>query len=265
MSIFKKMLASIGIGAAKVDTRLYDDNVIPGGLLNGEVDVTGGNVSQEIDEIYLYVATQYKRESGDGFASAKSIRTYREECKLLKHRVSEAFTIQPKENRVIPFSLTVPYETPVTFSSSEVYLRTGLDIAMAINPRDWDNIQVHPHPLMQKVLDAVNYLGFHLYQVDCEYNPRLGEIFPFIQDFEFRPMGKYLERLDELEVIFYLQPNQLEVFLQIDKRVRGFGSLMEEAFNLDERYTRFYVRPEDLEYPTNNLADKIDEIIQSRL
>ncbi len=257
MSVFKKILASVGFGAAKVDTRLYKDSVCPGETLDGEVYVKGGDVSQEIDEIYLYVATRYKRESND--------TTYEEECKLLKHRASGAFTVQPKEERVIPFSLTIPYQTPLTFFRTNVYIRTGLDIARAMNPRDWDNIQVQPHPLMQKVFEAVENLGFHLYQVDCEYNPHLGNLYPFVQDFEFHPTGKYRGRLDELEVIFSWQSNELEVLLQIDKRVRGLGSFMEEAFGMDERYARFSVTSENLEYSAGHLAERIDEIIQSRL
>ncbi len=83
MSIFKKLLASVGIGAAKVDTRLYDELVIPGEMLNGEVYITGGDVSQEIDDIYLSVATQYKREVDDS--------TVTEECVLIKYNLSERF------------------------------------------------------------------------------------------------------------------------------------------------------------------------------
>jgi sporulation-control protein len=45
---------------------------------------------------------------------------------------------------------------------------------MAINPKDWDYISIHPHPLMQQVLNALDILGFRLYQAECEYSPRWG-------------------------------------------------------------------------------------------
>jgi len=257
MSIFKKILASVGIGAAKVDTRLYDDSVIPGEMLNGEVYITGGDVSQDIDDIYLSIATQYKREVDD--------TTVTEECVLLKYCLSERFSLQPKEAKVIPFSFQLPHETPLTVGQQPVYLRTGLDISSAIDPKDTDYIQVRPHPLMQLVLDAVENLGFQLYKVDCEYNPHFGGRYPFVQEFEFRPIGNYQGYLDELEVIFSLDSDQLAVFLEIDKRARGFGGFLQEAFDMDERYVRFQVTGDYLNYPLGELEAMIDGIIQSHL
>lgn len=255
MSMFKKLLASIGIGAAKVDARLYDDSLVPGEMLNGEVYISGGDVSQEIDDIYLYVATQYKREVDDS--------TVTQECVLVKYCLSERFQLQPNEEKIIPFSFQLPYETPLTVGNQPVYLRTGLDISSAIDPNDTDYLQVRPHPLMQRVLDAIENLGFQLAKVDCEYNPRFGGSYPFVQEFEFRPTGKYRSRLDELEVIFSLNANELEVFLELDKRARGFGSFLEEAFDMDERYVRLWVTPAELNSSLGDLEARIDEVIQT--
>lgn len=254
MSIFKKLLASVGIGAAKVDTHLYDDSLILGEIINGEVYITGGDVSQDIDDIYLYLATEYKREVDDN--------TVTEECVLVKHCLSERFNLQPKEAKVIPFSFQLPYETPLTLRNQPVYVRTGLDISLAVDPKDTDYIQVRPHPLMQTVLDAIENLGFQLYKVDCEYNPHFGSTYPFVQEFEFRPIGNYRGRLDELEVIFTLNSDLLEVFLELDKRARGFGGFLQEAFDMDERYVRFQVTPD---YSLGELEAMIDDIIQSHL
>ena len=254
MSIFKKLLASVGIGAAKVDTHLYDDSLIPGEIINGEVYITGGDVSQDIDDIYLYLATEYKREVDDN--------TVTEECVLVKHCLSERISLQPKEAKVIPFSFQLPYETPLTLRNQPVYLRTGLDISLAVDPKDTDYIQVRPHPLMQTVLDAIENLGFQLYKVDCEYNPYFGSPYPFVQEFEFRPIGNYRGRLDEVEVIFTLNSDLLEVFLELDKRARGFGGFLQEAFDMDERYVRFQVTPD---YSLGELEAMIDDIIQSHL
>lgn len=35
MSFFKKMLASVGVGAAKVNTELHTPEVTPGGIITG--------------------------------------------------------------------------------------------------------------------------------------------------------------------------------------------------------------------------------------
>jgi sporulation-control protein len=254
MSTFKKILASAGIGAAKVDTRLYEATTIPGGKLAGEVHIFGGDVAQDIEQIYLYVATQYKRESGDS--------TFSEECKLIKHQVSPGFTINRQEEKVIPVSIEIPYQTPLTLGEQQVYIRTGLDIAIAINPKDWDFISIQPHPLMQKFLDALKFLGFHLYKSDCQHNARLGRGYPFVQELEFKPRGKYQNKLDELEVVFYLEENQLEVLLEIDRRARGLTSWVEEALDIDERYARLYVSPTELNQPLHNLTSKIENVLQ---
>ena len=57
---FKKLLASVGIGQAKVDTILFDEVVEPGGILTGEIQIQGGQVDQEIDKIDLCLRTRAK-------------------------------------------------------------------------------------------------------------------------------------------------------------------------------------------------------------
>jgi len=253
MSMFKKLLASVGIGSAKVDARLSKESFVPGETVNGEVLVVGGDVAQDVDDIYMYLVTHYEREVNDD--------KVKEECILLKYLLAERFTLQPKEEKVLRFEFQLPYETPLTLGRQPVYLRTGLDIKNAVDPGDSDYIEVKPHPLMSKVLDAVTSVGFQLYKVDCEYNRHLGRNYPFVQEFEYRPTGKYRGGLEELEVIFFLKENELEVLLQIDKRARGFLGALEEAFNLDERYARFRITRDDLSRSTDDIADVIDKLI----
>lgn len=257
MSIFKKMLASVGIGAAKVDARTEKDSFIPGELVKGEVYISGGDVAQEIDEIYMYVVTHYEKEYQD--------KKTKEECTLLKYRLSEKILLEPGAKIVLPFSFPLPYQTPLTMGRQPVYLRTGLDIKNALDPGDSDFIEVRPHPLMEKVLDAIQSIGFQLYKVDCEYNRHLGRDYPFVQEFEFRPIGPLRNRIEELEAIFYLNADGMEVLLEVDKRARGFFGALEEAFNLDERYVRFRLYNADLSRPTIDLANEIERLILSKI
>lgn len=257
MSFFKKILASVGVGSAKVDARLHNDVLIPGELITGEVHIEGGDIEQEIDDIYMYVITHYEREYDN--------KKVKEECILAKQLLSAKFKLMPKEEKILTFSFPLPYETPLTMGRQPVYLRTGLDIKNAIDPGDSDFIQVLPHPLMEKVLDAVQSIGFQLFKVDCEYNRHLGRKYPFVQEFEFRPTGKYRSRLEELEVVFFLKDTELEVFMELDKRARGFFGAMEEAFNMDERYVRFRLTDADLSRPQTQLAEYLDEMIQRNI
>ncbi|MBD2090092.1 sporulation protein [Microcoleus sp. FACHB-1515] len=256
MSTFKKLLASVGIGAATVDTCLVEA-AVPGEILSGEVYVTGGDVTQEIEKIYLQLATKYKRERGDS--------TYYERCVLLKHQLNESFTIQPREQKVFSIALPIPRQTPLTIAGQEVYIRTGLDIPLALDPKDWDAIAIQPHPLMRQVFDALDLLGFQLYKSDCEYHPRLGKGYPFVQELEFKSYGKYQRQLDELEVIFALEARQLVVYLEIDRRANNFAGWLNEAFDMDESYDRLYVNLTDLNQSVRHLANEIERVLQKHL
>ena len=57
MSFFNKMLASVGIGSAKVDTKLEKSSYEAGEQIKGEVEIYGGNVEQQVNAIYLTIYT----------------------------------------------------------------------------------------------------------------------------------------------------------------------------------------------------------------
>ena len=52
-SVFRKLLSSIGIGGAKVDTRLSAESLMPGEPVSGVVYIFGGDEAQEFNRIYL--------------------------------------------------------------------------------------------------------------------------------------------------------------------------------------------------------------------
>lgn len=65
MALFNKALARIGIGAARVDAKLVNDEFRAGETIEGIVEVYGGNVEQKIDSIYLRLFTTYVKERDD--------------------------------------------------------------------------------------------------------------------------------------------------------------------------------------------------------
>jgi sporulation-control protein len=87
MSFFKKMLASVGVGAAKVNTELHTPEVTPGGIISGVVYIEGGDVEQNVDRIYLSIKTHYIRERDD--------RKVKETAVIAKYLLTEGFTLQP--------------------------------------------------------------------------------------------------------------------------------------------------------------------------
>lgn len=44
--MFKRLLSSIGVGGATVDTRLHADSFVPGGTVSGETHIVGGTYTE---------------------------------------------------------------------------------------------------------------------------------------------------------------------------------------------------------------------------
>ncbi len=104
MSFFNKVLASVGIGAAKVDTKLVQDTVTPGGEIKGVVEIRGGNVEQKIDAIYLSIHTTYLKESDD--------KKYTVTGLVDRFQITASFNLRANERKEIPFSFILPLDTP---------------------------------------------------------------------------------------------------------------------------------------------------------
>lgn len=252
MSLFHKMLASIGIGAAKVDTKLLSERLMAGDDVEGIIEIAGGQVAQEIDHIYLSLYATYTVEANDRKTTAYAL--------IGKWRVTERLAIGAHEKRSIPFRFTLPIDTPISVGKTKVWLHTGLDIKQAIDPTDEDYIRVEPTPVMTVLLATMEALGFRLREAECKkasWHPRL----PFVQEFEYVPKsGLFRGKLDEVEVIFFpLSQTEVDVLLQIDRRARGIGSLLAEALDLDESYVRFRLTSEDVPH----LSQKLSQLIQA--
>ena len=64
MSFIKRMLASIGIGNATIETTLEKSAYYPGEIVNGTIYINGGKVEQEVEQIYMHLMTEYVRRRG---------------------------------------------------------------------------------------------------------------------------------------------------------------------------------------------------------
>ncbi|MGF7034536.1 sporulation-control protein [Paenibacillus mucilaginosus] len=253
MSFFKKVLASVGIGSAKVDTQLHNAQVTVGGELSGVVVIQGGQTEQQVDSIYIYIKTQYIKEEND--------QKVRKTAEVAKIRVTEGFLVQAGERREIPFSFIIPDYAPISLRGANVWIETGLDIANAVDPTDRDHIEIVPYGHMQTVLDALDILGFRLREVTNDYAPRLGGHLPFVQEFEFVPTTHFRGQLDELEVLFFKKGDDLELFLQIDRKARGLMGLFAEAMETDESFVRFTIPGSELRRGAQSVAGELRELI----
>lgn len=254
MSLFNKFLATIGIGSAKVDTRLEKDTYIPGEQMSGVVEIQGGAIEQAIDEIYLTLHTTYLKEHDD--------KKFTQVATIEKVRINEPFTIGPNEKKEIPFRFKLPYDTPLTYGKTKVWVATGLDIKNAVDPKDEDYIKVQPNPLIHQAFLALTDLGFKLRNADCEAAPyRYQKRVPYIQEFEFVPYsGLFRGKLDELELVFFQSSeHEAEILIEIDRRARGLAGLLSEALELDETKVRFTINHSNLPYLKDQLKDIISK------
>lgn len=265
MAFFKKILSSIGIGSAKVDTILEDDEFYPGDEIDAVVKITGGGTEQSVDGLYLTINSTYEsvilvRSDEEEEEEREVTRTAR----LAKIEVAEPFTIGPGEEKEIPISFDLPYYTPLTMGKTKVWVATGLDIDRAIDPGDRDEIQVVPGPLVAALFAALHELGFELMEADCEEveHRSSGEL-PFFQEFEYKAFsGPFKGRIDELEIVPFAEADEVEVYLDVDRKQRGAGSLLElllkgEAGE-ESRRAKLTYRQDEIEGLKDRLFETID-------
>ncbi|GAA1708577.1 sporulation protein [Streptomyces yatensis] len=215
--VFKRLLGSLGVGAPSVDTVLDTVPVRPGGPLTGQIHLQGGNSDYYIEQINLELVARAEAEHEDG---------EHEGVVLFDHfTVGGGFRLAEGEHRSLPFTVHLPWETPIT----ELYgqplgiilgVRTGLEVAGAKDKGDLDQLTVTPLPAQGAVLEALGQLGFGFKSADLE----LGHIggtaqrLPFYQEIELTPAPQYAHAINELEVTFLANPGGMEVVLEADKR-----------------------------------------------
>ena len=257
MSFLTKALSKVGIGAAKVDAVLDNACVEPGQVLTGTIHIEGGKAEQEINKIDLDVYCEYIGEVTDSEGETTEItRTHR----LTSWDIQEAFTIGPGDSRQIPFEIPLDEFTPLSIGKSRSWLTTNLDIDFALDKSDKDYLTVEPNPLQKAVFDGLTQLGFTLREAENEESSFFGDLIPFIQEFEFKPAaGEFRGKLDEVEVVFAPSGDTLTVYLEIDRRARGFSGMLSEMFGTDETKVYINVDKSNIDDITDILYNVISE------
>ena len=231
--VFKRFMQALGVGGPAVETVLVNPNCRPGGYLEGQIHVVGGDHPVEIEYVALGLVTRVEVESGDS--------DYDTTQEFHRQRATGAFRLDSGQRHDVPFRFQVPWETPVT----EVYgqhlhgmtmgLRTELEVARAIDKGDLDAVAVHPLPGQERILDALLRLGFRFARADVERGHIYGvqQTLPFYQEIEFHPAPQYARAINQLELTFIATPQQLQIVLEIDKR----GGLLTEGRDAFGRFT----------------------------
>ncbi|MEV1145379.1 sporulation protein [Micromonospora sp. NPDC049799] len=227
--VFKKMLSAFGVGGPSVDTVLTNPNTRPGLTLDGQVNLVGGDAPANIEQVVVGLVTRVEIEGGDHeFAGVMEF-----------HRmpVSGALQLAPKQQLSLPFQLPVPWETPITdvygqrLHGMTMGLRTELAIARAVDKSDLDQVNVHPLPVHERILEAFQRLGFRFKHADLERGHIRGtqQTLPFYQEIEFFAAPQYAQLINEVELTFVTGRQGVDVILECDKR-GGFLSAGHDVF-----------------------------------
>ncbi|MGW0736107.1 sporulation protein [Streptomyces sp. NPDC002851] len=214
---FKRLLASIGAGGASVETELAEVNVVPGGVVQGEVRIQGGNVDQQIEGLAVGLQARVEVEGGD--------QEVKQDIEFTKQSLGGAFQLQAGQVYAVPFGLEIPWETPVTFIEGtplrgmNIGVTTELEIARAVDSGDLDPINVHPLPAQQAIMEAFIQLGFRFKSADMERGHIRGtrQKLPFYQEIEFAPPQQY-RGLNQVELSFVADDREMDVVLEMDKK-----------------------------------------------
>jgi len=256
MGLFRKILLSLGVGGAEVNTVLSQSSVRIGEEIQGVVNIIGGTAEQNISRVEVELKTEYVKEVDDS--------KERHTATLVKLVVDRDIVIAPNEKKEIPFTFRVPDHTPISMNQRNVWVETELEIPLAIDPEDRDYVDIRPSRTMEVVLDAViNVLGFRLREVECKAGYISGSQSGFVQEFEFVPQSTFRGALDELEITFLPDAEGISLFMQVDRKVRGFKSFIQEAAGLDETYIRLTISHYDASQGSSYVAQILENTISN--
>ncbi|TCS92830.1 sporulation protein [Hazenella coriacea] len=241
--VFFKALASLGVGAATIDTKLEGTQFFPGDTVNGEVFIRGGQAEQQVDEIYLYLVVDISKNDKK---TAHVLKSY---------HLSTSFLIEANGSHSVPFKIKLPLETPMSSGAFPVYLKTGLDIKMAIDPSDTDRIEVLPTPYVQKVLQQFEDAGFVLYQIHNEFDDQCDP--PFFQMLKYKPTGSYHGFVDEMIIYINHNGNEVNMDVEMNRSARFLRSNFH--WSIDDPEGTLHVNDEHIyQDPVDKIQDMLN-------
>lgn len=217
--MFSKVMASFGQGGATVDARLLDRNVRPGGTLHGEVILLGGQVDQEVES--LAVTLLARVEQGTEGATT--------DLPFQNLQLAGRELVRTGAQIKVPFEVQMPWETPVTtvfgkyLTGMAVGLQTNLNLARTVvDPQDVDAIPIEPLPAQHRILDAMTRIGCQFRSANLVKDRVAGvdQQLEFFQEINFAPPQGFASVFNEIAVTFLARPRDVQVVLDVDKRVR---------------------------------------------
>lgn len=215
--MFKKIAQAFGIGGPTVDTVLHQPATQPGGVIGGEVRITGGDNARDVNSLTVSLAATVEVESGD--------EEYDQRIVFANQVVAGQGQLAPKAQVALPFQLQVPWESPFnalrgyTFHKMRIGVQTRFDLPGGLDATDFDPIDIHALPIHVQAIEALERMGFQLKNADLERGRVPGSTLGFYNEIEFRGHGQ----VPECELTFVTGPQETHIILEVDK-ASLFGS-----------------------------------------
>ncbi|HMJ75296.1 MAG TPA: sporulation protein [Iamia sp.] len=210
--MFKKLKQAFGVGGPSVDTVLAAPSVYPGGILQGEVRITGGSEPRDFNHLTLSLAATVEVESGDD--------EYLSRLLFANLQVAGAGRLEANVNTSIPFQMEVPWEAPFNnlrgrrFERMKLGVQTRFDLPGGRDATDFDPIDIHPLPVHDAVVASMERIGFTLMSADLEKGSIAGSSLGFYNEVEFKGQGK----IPEAELTFVTGPAETRVVVELQRR-----------------------------------------------
>jgi sporulation-control protein len=201
--MLRKFLSKIGVGSAKIDLVLNNNEYRLGEPISGEVRIEGGTVDQVINKIDVDFMVAVKVQDSE---ISKLIATI---------PVSDQFTVRSEERKVIPFTYQLPNDLLLSRRMISYFFKTRLDIAGGVDSFDNDFIKINPPQAFATIFLAMEKLGFRETANSGKFNGHS-------QEFEFFPTSLFLHKVQEVEFIGGIQADNIYLLLEVDVRNVGF-------------------------------------------
>lgn len=223
--VFRSILASLGVGAAKIDLVLTTDQIEMGQQVDGKIIMVGGDVQQRIEGLFVDFMLNSRFSKGD---QTIFVNERIERIVVFK----DEFVIKPGQTLELPFSFRCPEYLPVSSVNTRYYFQTNLEIKSGIDSKDRDFIIVKPSGLIKNFMEGFARLGFVHYAEGYTGKKRDDQ-----QIIQFQPTTWLRGEYDEIVFSYYpgRSQHQISGFFELDKQTYGLMGMLADELDLDER------------------------------
>ncbi|WP_047151926.1 sporulation protein [Aneurinibacillus tyrosinisolvens] len=232
--MLKKIMAKMGIGSAKVDLILHNNEYALGDRIEGELVIQGGAVEQFINKIDVDFVMNLRTKKQEHKQVVSSIPLY------------SSFTIHASERKAIPFTFQLSEELLVSSHMVSYYFVTNLDIAGGVDNQDNDYIRVVPPARFNNIIAAFEQLGLREKHDSRSFDG-------YTQEFEFFPTTFLREQVQEVEFIAAIERDRIRLLLEAELYSYGRKEVeIKQEISL----------PNDLLSNVQQLADYLQQVLQ---